>query len=92
MMKGVKKPLICCATFAICLLMATHSGLAFTNAPVVGESLPTFKLPIPQGARAQRYLGLSGTGQFTIAQIKAKVVIVQIFSLYCPVPERPRYL
>jgi peroxiredoxin len=90
-MKGVHKPLICCAAFAICLLVATHAGLAFTNAPAIGESLPPFKLPIPQDARAERYLGLSGPGQFTIAQIEAKVVIIQIFSMYCPVCQKEAF-
>jgi peroxiredoxin len=88
MTKGVNKPLICCAAFAICLLVATHAGLAFTNGPAIGESLPPFKLPIPQNASAQRYLGLSGAGQFTIAQIQAKVVIIQIFSMYCPICQK----
>ena len=91
MTKGVKKPLICCAAFAICLLLATHAGLAFTNAPAIGESLPSFELPIPQDAGAQSYLGLSGTGQFTIAQIEAKVVIIQIFSMYCPVCQKEAF-
>ena len=91
MTKGVNKPLICFAAFAICLLLATHAGLAFTNAPAIGESLPPFKLPIPQDARAQSYLGLSGTGQFTIAQIEAKVVIIQIFSMYCPVCQKEAF-
>ena len=90
-MKGVHKPLICCAAFAICLLVATHAALAFTNAPAIGESLPPFKLPIPQDARAERYLGLSGPGQFTIAQIEAKVVIIQIFSMYCPVCQKEAF-
>ena len=88
MMKGVNKSLICCAAFAICLLVATHAGLAFPKAPAIGESLPSFKLPIPEDAGAQRYLGLSGTGEFTISQIQAKVVIIQIFSMYCPVCQK----
>ena len=91
MMKGVNKSLICCAAFAICLLLATHAGLAFTNAPAIGESLPPFELPIPQDARAQSYLGLSGPGQFTIAQIEAKVVIIQIFSMYCPICQKEAF-
>ena len=89
--KGVNKPLLCCATFVICLLVATHSTLALNNAPAIGESLPPFKLPIPQDASAQSYLGLSGTGQFTIAQIKAKVVIIQIFSMYCPICQQEAF-
>jgi peroxiredoxin len=91
MLKGMKKPLICCAAFAVCLLVATHAGLAFTNAPAIGESLPPFKLPIPQDAGAEHYLGLSGPGQFTIAQIQAKVVIIQIFSMYCPVCQQDAF-
>jgi peroxiredoxin len=91
MTKGVNKPLICCAAFAICLLVATHAGLAFTKAPAIGESLPSFELPIPQDARAQSYLGLTGPGQFTIAQIEAKVVIIQIFSMYCPVCQKEAF-
>jgi peroxiredoxin len=91
MTKGVNKPLICFAAFAICLLLATHAGLAFTSAPAIGESLPSFELPIPQDAGAQSYLGLSGTGQFTIAQIEAKVVIIQIFSMYCPVCQKEAF-
>ena len=91
MMKGVNKPLICFAAFAICLLLATHAGLAFTKAPAIGESLPPFELPIPQDTGAQSYLGLSGTGQFTISQIEAKVVIIQIFSMYCPVCQKEAF-
>ena len=91
MTKGVNKSLIFCAAFAICLLVATHAGLAFTKAPAIGESLAPFKLPIPQDARDQSYLGLSGTGQFTIAQIEAKVVIIQIFSMYCPVCQKEAF-
>jgi peroxiredoxin len=91
MTKGVNKPLICFAAFAICLLLATHAGLAFTKAPAIGESLPSFELPIPQDARAQSYLGLTGPGQFTIAQIEAKVVIIQIFSMYCPVCQKEAF-
>ena len=88
MMKEVNKSLICCAVSAICLLVTAHTGLAFPKAPALGESLPPFKLPIPEDVGAQRYLGLSGTGEFTISQIQAKVVIIQIFSMYCPVCQK----
>jgi peroxiredoxin len=91
MLKKMHKPLLCCAAFAVCLLVATQAGLAFTKAPAIGESLPLFKLPIPQDEGAERYLGLSGPGQFTIAQIEAKVVIIQIFSMYCPVCQKEAF-
>ena len=88
MMKGVKNSFICCAVFAVCLLVTAHTGLAFPKAPAIGESLPSFKLTIPEDAGAQNYLGLSGTGEFTLSQIQAKVVIIQIFSMYCPVCQK----
>jgi peroxiredoxin len=91
MTKGVKKPLICFLAFAICLLVANSGGLAFNEPPAVGESLPPFELPFPHETEAKSYLGLSGTGQFTIPQIKARVVIIQIFSMYCPVCQKEAF-
>jgi thiol-disulfide isomerase/thioredoxin len=42
------------------------------------------RLPIPKGPGEKRYLGLSGSDFFRIPQIKAKVVVIEIFSMYCP--------
>jgi peroxiredoxin len=51
----------------------------------VGNSLPKFVLPSPEKAAIKDYLGLSETtGTFTIDQIAADVVIIEIFSMYCP--------
>jgi thiol-disulfide isomerase/thioredoxin len=52
--------------------------------PAEGGPLPVIKLPIPKSPEAKDYLGLKGEGSFTIPQIKAKVVIIEIFSMYCP--------
>ena len=46
--------------------------------------LPSIVLPIPKSAEEKAYLGLSGSGTFKIPQIKADVVIIEIFSMYCP--------
>ncbi len=43
-----------------------------------------FELPIPGSEGERRYLGLSGTGNFKVGQIKARVVIIEVFSFYCP--------
>ncbi|MFB3884805.1 MAG: peroxiredoxin family protein [Thermodesulfobacteriota bacterium] len=53
--------------------------------PSQGTALPPITLPIPKVAGEKRYLGLSGNGHFKIFQIKAKAVILRIFSLYCPI-------
>jgi len=53
--------------------------------PAVGGQLPDMKIVMPRDSGDKSYLGLSfGFGSFRISQIKAKVVIVEIFSMYCP--------
>jgi len=49
-----------------------------------GGQLPSIVLPIPKSAEEKAYLGLSGSGTFKIPQIKADVVLIEIFSMYCP--------
>jgi hypothetical protein len=48
----------------------------------VGDSLPPIKLAVPDDPQAKSHLGLSGSGQFTIPQIEAEVVIIEIFNMY----------
>jgi thiol-disulfide isomerase/thioredoxin len=52
--------------------------------PAEGGPLPVIKLPIPKSQEEKNYLGLKGEGSFTIPKIKAKVIIIEIFSMYCP--------
>lgn len=52
--------------------------------PVVGGMLPDIYLAVPVKDSDRKYLGLSGTEYFKISQIKATVVIIEIFSFYCP--------
>ncbi|MBP7766386.1 MAG: TlpA family protein disulfide reductase [Deltaproteobacteria bacterium] len=52
--------------------------------PQPGQSLPEMKLPKPAEGKDLRYLGLSGSGTFTVDQIKTQAVILQVFSMYCP--------
>lgn len=52
--------------------------------PTEGGMLPVIKLPIPKSPKEKNYLGLKGEGSFTIPQVKAKVVLIEIFSMYCP--------
>lgn len=50
----------------------------------MNKPFPEFNLPMPQREAEKGYLGLSGTGSFTTGQIKAPVLIVEVFSFYCP--------
>ncbi len=53
-------------------------------APSSVKSIPSFDLPIPQGERDKVYLGVEGTGNFQLGQVKAPFVIIEVFSFYCP--------
>ncbi|MFH2057455.1 MAG: redoxin domain-containing protein [Pseudomonadota bacterium] len=47
-----------------------------------------FSLPMPEDTKAREYLGLTSGKTFTLGQIRAEVVIVQIYSMYCPICQR----
>jgi len=66
------------------LSLAFLSPALATNPPSKGDVLPKINLSIPKSPDERSYLGLSGAGTFRIPQIKAKVVIVEVFSMYCP--------
>jgi len=61
--------------------------LEAASPPAVGGPLPDFSLPMPKERADKTYLDISGSffsGTFKIPQIKANVVIIEIFSMYCP--------
>ncbi len=64
-------------------ILFSHA-LAASKPPGKGEELPVINLPIPKNPEERNYLGLSGNGLFRIPHIKAKIVIVEMFSMYCP--------
>ncbi len=65
-------------------LMFVNPAFAADLPPAKGGRLPPMKLPIPKDLGEKKYLGLSGGGFFRVPQIKAKIVIIEIFSMYCP--------
>ena len=52
------------------------------------ESKMNFTLPVPENQTYRSYLGLTGQGSFYPWQIEADVVIIEIFSMYCPICQR----
>src|SRR4030043_1766256 len=80
----MKKIYLTLPVITILLLTLVPPVLPANKPPAKGETLPVFNLPIPKSPAEKAYLGLSGDGFFKIPQIKAKVVIIEIFSMYCP--------
>jgi hypothetical protein len=59
------------------------SGVAAeSQPPAEGVALPAITLAAPKDAAHQAYLGLAGKKQFTVADIPAEVVVIQIFNMY----------
>ncbi len=79
----------CAVVMTVCLTI--FAGNAWSaSPPQVGGVLPDFELAIPKDGGERNYLGLSrgllpfGGGTFKIPQIKGEVIILEIFSMYCP--------
>ncbi len=82
MLTELKKRFVFFAAITIILLVITYPALSAEKPPAQGETLPHFELAVPQDSAAKSYLGLSGSGKFTVPQIKARVVVIEIFSMY----------
>jgi hypothetical protein len=72
------------AVGVLLLIALMSAATALAQSLQKGGQLPSIVLPIPKSAEERGYLGLSGSGTFKIPQIKADVVIIEIFSMYCP--------
>ncbi len=55
---------------------------AEVNPPAEGGVLPVIVLRVPDNPELQQYLGVGGEKTFTIPEIKAEVVLIEIFSMY----------
>jgi thiol-disulfide isomerase/thioredoxin len=53
-------------------------------APSGRVDVPLFELPMPDSESGRSYLGVSGTGNFNIGQIKTRVLLIEVYSIYCP--------
>ena len=79
----MKRNLLLFILFSLALVFA--NALPAAGALQLGGQLPEFKFPTPSDRADKNYLGLSGWGStFRIPEIKARVVIVEVLSMYCP--------
>lgn len=63
----------------------TAAASRLAGAPSQSKTIDfqTIELPMPQSEKDKTYLGLSGTGHFRVGQIRAQVLIIEVFSFYC---------
>ena len=66
----------------LCFLAVVGFAVAKIKPPAEGGALPEIVLSAPENSELQQYLGVAGKKTFTIPEIKAEVVIIEIFSMY----------
>ena len=84
----MKKLLASLAVTTLLFSIMAFPALAADKPPEKGERLPAINLPIPKNPDERNYLRLTGSGLFKIPQIKAEAVIVEFFSMYCPICQK----
>jgi peroxiredoxin len=71
----------------ICLLCALTCTTVYGSQDqpfAAGSQLPPFTLPAPDSQQTQSYLGLRTMDPYTVPQIGAKLVLIEILSVLCP--------
>ena len=68
--------------FALILCPLAVVAVAEIKPPAEGGILPEIVLSAPENSELQQYLGVTGKKTFTIPEIKAEVVLIEIFSMY----------
>lgn len=86
----MKKISAFCIIVIITVCIFAYSPSLAGSPPAVGGMLPDIRLSMPKDMADKSYLGLGffGFGSFKIPEIKANLVIIEIFSMYCPYCQR----
>jgi peroxiredoxin len=84
MMKKVPCGLIMVLSVMLFVQVSSAAG----RTPSAGEQFPDITLAAPETSPQKEYLGLNGKGSFRLSQIRAELLIIEIFSMYCPYCQR----
>ena len=72
-----------------CVWLIWSSVLAHgTEVVAVDDNLPPLTLMSSDSPKVRAYLGLDNASAFSLSQIEAKIVIIELFSLYCTICQR----
>lgn len=82
------RKLFLCGIVGLSLLIGMQGWVANCfagDAPATeGAALSALQFPVPVNTQARQYLGVTGGGKFQLGQVPGAVVILEIFSVYCP--------
>lgn len=76
---------ISCLWLTVVLFILTLPGMASAEkAPVVGELLVGIRLDAPENPDKRAYLEIAESGTFDPTTVTGRLLIIEIFSMYCP--------
>lgn len=78
----IRKSLLTVIT--LCIMILFTAAPAASGPPAPGDDFPNIPLKMPENREYRDYLGLKGGKTFSMGDIKARVVIVEVLSMYCP--------
>lgn len=78
----------CCLIVCMFLGLSAYPAIGSeekvaTGSISVGMDLPQFKLDAPKSEKDTQYLGLKDSKTFSLSDIPAKLIVFEIFSVYC---------
>ncbi len=76
---------ISCLWLTVVLFILALPGMASAEkAPVAGELLVGIRLDAPERPDKRAYLGIAESGTFDPTTVTGRLLIIEIFSMYCP--------
>lgn len=67
----------------VCLFLVLTACPVLAGPPVAGESMPALTLPVPLDPAGQEMLGVQGKTAFSLADLKADLVFLEVIGVYC---------
>jgi thiol-disulfide isomerase/thioredoxin len=70
--------------WAVVVMLTLPAMSVAGEAPKIGDQLIELRLDAPESAEQRTYLGLKQPGSFSYTSISGNLLIIEIFSMYCP--------
>ncbi len=80
----MKKNILFISEYLLLFLFIMYQGIYASECPLKGDKFPDITISTPQNNIEKAYLGLETMASFKLSKIKADILIIEIFSMYCP--------
>ena len=78
-----KKLVINLAGLVFFLMVGWYGSIVYSAEPLPkGSTMAGFELKGPSSPQTKSYLGVNNEKQFTLSQVKAKLILVEFFDVY----------